>query len=150
MKSPQQTNLDSKLEKTLSLSLLFLRLSIALVFMVWAFDKIVAPEHTAKVFADFYNISLPTSILMGLGFVQVTFVTVFALGLWRNFTYLALLVLHAGSTFSAFAKYLDPFNNLLFFAAWPMLAACLALYLLRDYDSLTLSKEKQTNELAAA
>ena len=27
-------------------------------------------------------------------------------------------------------------GNLLFFAAWPMLAACLALYLLRDYDRL--------------
>jgi hypothetical protein len=28
------------------------------------------------------------------------------------------------------------FDNLLFFAAWPMLAACFALYLLRDLDTL--------------
>lgn len=28
------------------------------------------------------------------------------------------------------------FDNLLFFAAWPMLAACFSLYLLRDQDTL--------------
>ena len=32
--------------------------------------------------------------------------------------------------------YLEPFDHLLFFAAWPMLAACFALYLLRDDDTL--------------
>ncbi len=31
-------------------------------------------------------------------------------------------------------QYLDPFNNLLFFTAWTMLATCVALYLLRDFD----------------
>lgn len=30
----------------------------------------------------------------------------------------------------------DEGPNLLFFAAWPMLAACLALFLLRDEDTL--------------
>ena len=49
--------------------------------------------------------------------------------------------MHAGSTFSAYAQYYDVFNNLLFFAAWPMLAACAALYLLRDADTkFTLGK----------
>lgn len=33
------------------------------------------------------------------------------------------------------SQYLDPFNNLLFFAAWPMLAACFAFYLLRELDT---------------
>ncbi|ERS86561.1 MULTISPECIES: hypothetical protein [Marinobacter] len=27
------------------------------------------------------------------------------------------------------------------FGAWPMLAACAALFLLRDYDTLTLSRQ---------
>lgn len=48
----------------------------------------------------------------------------------------AVLILHAVSTFSSFAQYLSPWQNLLFFAAWPMLAACLALYLLREHDTL--------------
>lgn len=42
-----------------------------------------------------------------------------------------VLLLHGISTLSSYRQYLDPFNNLLFFAAWPMLAACFALYLLR-------------------
>jgi len=46
------------------------------------------------------------------------------------------LVLHAVSTLSSFKQYLAPFDgpNLLFFAAWPMLAACFALFILRDLD----------------
>lgn len=54
-----------------------------------------------------------------------------------------ILVLHAGSTLSSFGKYLDPFNNLLFFTAWPMLAACFVLYLLKDYDTLVLGKSRK-------
>jgi hypothetical protein len=46
-----------------------------------------------------------------------------------------VLLLHAVSTFSSYRQYLDPFNNLLFFAAWPMLAACFTLYTLRDLDT---------------
>jgi hypothetical protein len=40
------------------------------------------------------------------------------------------------STFSSYKQYLAPFEgpNLLFFAAWPMLAACFTLFLLRDQD----------------
>jgi len=44
--------------------------------------------------------------------------------------------MHTVSTLSSYAQYLDPFNNLLFFAAWPMLAACVALFLLRGHDTL--------------
>lgn len=44
-------------------------------------------------------------------------------------------------------QYLHPFEgvNLLLFAAWPMLAACLALYALRDADTLTAESWRQTN-----
>ena len=36
--------------------------------------------------------------------------------MWKKYTYGAILVLHAGSTFSSVAKYMDLFNNLLFLA----------------------------------
>ena len=59
-------------------------------------------------------------------------------GLWKRLTYGTVLLLHAVSTFASFGKYVAPFepHNLLFFAAWPMLAACIALYLLRDSDKM--------------
>ncbi|MDF1578295.1 MAG: hypothetical protein P1P81_07615, partial [Desulfobulbales bacterium] len=64
-------------------------------------------------------------------------------GFMKRFSYGTVLVLHAISTFSSYRQYLAPYDgpNILFFAAWPMLAACLALYLLRDRDVLfTVSK----------
>lgn len=131
--------LDNKAQKHLALGLLSLRLSIGLVFLVWAFDKIIKPEHSLGVFSHFYGIDITTGFAMLLGFLQIVFVIIFMLGMFRHWTYMAILVLHAGSTFSSFAKYLDPFNNLLFFAAWPMLAACLMLYLMRDYDCYTVT-----------
>lgn len=130
-----------KLESKLALGLLSLRVTIAVVFIMWALDKVLVPEHAMKVFSGFYGLDISSGISVAMGIVQLVFIAVFVAGLWKNVTYLAILVLHAGSTFSSFAKYLDPFNNLLFFAAWPMLGACFALYLLRDYDTYVLTRK---------
>ncbi|QLK43801.1 hypothetical protein DR996_00060 [Vibrio owensii] len=135
--------LQPKLQRQLGLGLLALRLSIALVFIMWALDKVLVPEHAIKVFSGFYGLDISSGFSVALGIAQLVFIGIFVAGLWKNLTYLAILVLHAGSTFSSFAKYLDPFNNLLFFAAWPMLAACFALYLLRDHDIYVLKKQPQ-------
>lgn len=135
--------LQPKLQRQLGLGLLTLRLSIALVFIMWALDKVLVPEHAMKVFSGFYGLDISSGFSVALGIAQLAFIGIFVAGLWKNLTYLAILVLHAGSTFSSFAKYLDPFNNLLFFAAWPMLAACFALYLLRDHDIYVLRKQPQ-------
>ncbi|WP_039986635.1 hypothetical protein [Vibrio owensii] len=135
--------LQPKLQRQLGLGLLALRLSIALVFIMWALDKVLVPEHAMKVFSGFYGLDISSGFSVALGIAQLVFIGFFVAGLWKNLTYFAILVLHAGSTFSSFAKYLDPFNNLLFFAAWPMLAACFALYLLRDHDIYVLRKQPQ-------
>ncbi|PMO35038.1 hypothetical protein BCT11_23290 [Vibrio sp. 10N.222.52.B12] len=135
--------LQPKLQRQLGLGLLALRLSIALVFIMWALDKVLVPEHAMKVFSGFYGLDISSGFSVALGIAQLVFIGIFVAGLWKNLTYLAILVLHAGSTFSSFAKYLDPFNNLLFFAAWPMLAACFVLYLLRDHDIYVLRKQPQ-------
>ncbi|WP_050904789.1 hypothetical protein [Vibrio campbellii] len=135
--------LHPKVQQQLGIALLALRLSIALVFIMWALDKVLVPEHAMKVFSGFYGLDISSGFSVALGIAQLVFIGVFLAGLWKNLTYLAILVLHAGSTFSSFAKYLDPFNNLLFFAAWPMLAACFALYLLREHDIYVLRKKPQ-------
>ncbi|MGF1684609.1 hypothetical protein [Photobacterium minamisatsumaniensis] len=134
--------MENKLKSNLSISLLALRIGIFIVFLFWGLDKIVLTEHAIKVFSGFYGLNISPGVMISLGIAQILFLIAFVLGLWRNKTYLAILVLHLVSTLSAFGKYLDPFNNLLFFAAWPMLAACLALYLLRDYDTYTVKLSK--------
>lgn len=118
-------------------SMLALRLGIFVVMLMWTLDKFVNPAHTAKVFEGFYGISgTGQTLLMILGVLELLLLLLFVAGIWRRFSYGAVLLLHAVSTFSAYQQYLDPFNNLLFFAAWPMLAACITLYWLRNWDTL--------------
>lgn len=127
--------------KYLPLSLLFLRLGVFIVFFFWTLDKFVNPEHAANVFAKFYALeNLGITIVYLIGSLQIILIFSFVMGLFKKWTYGIILLLHAASTFASFGLYLTPFDNLLFFAAWPMLAACLALFLMRDYDTLTLGK----------
>ncbi|MGQ7275526.1 hypothetical protein [Marinobacter sp. V034] len=127
--------------KQLPLALLLLRISIFTVFLFWTLDKLVQPDHAAKVFGAFYGIGgLGESVFYIIGAAQLVLILAFLAGVAKTWTYGAILIFHGVSTLSAFGKYLQPFDNLLFFAAWPMLAACAALFLLRDYDTLTLSR----------
>ncbi len=73
-----------------------------------------------------------------IGVVELIILAGFLLGLYKRFCYGAVLVFHAVSTLSSYRQDSAPFegSHLLFFAAWPMLAGCLMLYLLRDDDLL--------------
>jgi len=125
---------DTKLE----LSLLLLRLSVFLVMFMWAIDKFINPGHAAKVYESFYYIAgLEVVVMYAIGAIEIGILLLFLVGYKKKYTYGAVLVFHAVSTMSSFKQYLAPFEgpNLLFFAAWPMLAACLALFLLRDRDN---------------
>lgn len=140
MTSPTN-ELSSQVDKRVALSLLMLRAGIATVFLMWTVDKFVNPEHAAAVFKKFYMIpSLSNVAAYAIGGLQLAVILAFLVGWLRTWTYGAVLGLHAVSTFSSWEKYIDPWTypNLLFFAAIPMLAACISLWLLRDLDSYSL------------
>ena len=123
----------------LRISLLLLRLGVFLVMATWTIDKFVNPSHAAGIFEKFYAIpGVGSALVWGLAILELVLILAFVAGLKKRLTYGAVMVLHGVSTFSAFRQYLAPFegSHLLFFAAWPMLAACIALYLLRDQDRL--------------
>lgn len=124
-------------------SLLMLRLSVFLVMLVWTVDKIVNPIHAARVYEYFYFIpGLGETAFTVIGIAELLLLAAFIVGWQKRWTYGAVFGLHAISTLSSYQQYLSPFEpvtNLLFFAAWPMLAACFTLYYLRDLDTrLTL------------
>ena len=131
--------MEKSLQTKLATSLLLLRIGIFIVFLFWGLDKILVPEHATKVLSGFYGIDISDNAMMALGVAQLGLLGAFVVGMWKKYTYGAVLVLHTGSTFASFAKYMDPFNNLLFFASWPMLAACVSLFLLRDYDTYSVA-----------
>ena len=123
--------------RNLDLSLLLLRLGVGLVMAMWTADKFINPAHSGAVLENFYGLpALGPEVFVVLGVVQALIVLLFVTGTLRGFSYAAVLLMHGASTLSAWKQYLDGFDNLLFFAAWPMLAACITLLLLRAHDRL--------------
>lgn len=124
----------------LPLGLLLLRFGVAAVMIPWTVDKIVNPDHAARVVEKFYYISgFNDTIFVVLGIAELIIVLGFLVGFAKKWTYGAVLVMHAISTFSSWQQYLN--FDLLFYAAWPMLAACVVLFMLREEDRiLTVSR----------
>lgn len=125
-------------EDRIPLALAFLRVSVFLLMFMWTIDKFLNPEHAARVYANFYFLGgLGAAVMYLVGLVELVITIGFVLGAQKSMIYGTVLVLHGISTLSAFRQYLNPFDgpNLLFFAAWPALAACYALYVLRDLDT---------------
>ena len=117
-------------------ALLALRLGVFIVMLMWTLDKFVNPGHASAVFENFYGLAgVGSAIMAAVGAAELLLVLAFAVGYRKRFSYGAVLILHGISTLSSYRQYLQPFDNLLFFAAWPMLAACFALYRLRDLDT---------------
>ncbi len=135
-----------KPEDRLPLALFFLRFGVFIVFFIWTIDKLLRPEHAASIFERYYFLSgLGREAAYLIGAVEMLLILGFVLGLAKRYTYGTVLVLHAISTLAAFAKYVAPFeaHNLLYFAAWPMLAACFALYVLRASDTLWIISRRR-------
>ncbi len=138
------------IDKKLGIALLLLRLGVFIVMFMWTLDKFLHPDHAAAVFANFYMLEgLGEGAFFLIGAVQLVIVLGFVAGMFRAWSYGLVLAMHTVSTFSSWRQYLDPFENLLFFAAWPMLAACVALFLLRKSDRLLNFDAWRENKTAA-
>ena len=121
------------------IALLVLRVTVFLVMLIWTIDKFVRPDHAASVYERFYFLrGLGPAMIYVIGIVELAILVGFVIGFAPRLTYGLVLLFHAVSTLSAIRQYFHPFENvnLLFFAAWPMLGACFALYYLRDLDTL--------------
>lgn len=130
-------NSDFELKKKLSLGLFTLRVGVFVVMFMWTLDKFVNPSHAKAVFENFYFLSGFEDLAMWLiGALELVLILAFLVGFQKRFTYGLVFLIHFVSTVSSFKQYLNPWQNpnLLFFAAWPMLAACYVLYSMRDHD----------------
>ena len=118
-------------------ALLLLRLGVFIVILMWTLDKFINPGHSAGVFENFYGLSgWGPTVFMIFGAVELVLLVGFVIGYMKTLTYGFILAIHAISTISTWKQLLNPYaGNLLFFAAIPMLAACWALFSLRDLDT---------------
>lgn len=119
-------------------ALLFMRITVAAVLVVWTVDKFINVQHATAVYEKFYFIAgIGNSVMYAIAAAEMVLIALFLIGRFKSITYLIVLIIHAVSTITPYANYLAPYDgaNILFFTAWPMLAACYALYSLRDYDT---------------
>ncbi len=131
-------------EHRIARALFLLRISIAAFFLIWSIEKIVAPELAARVFSTFYFTDLQAEISIFLGILQTAIVLAFLVGFLKTFTYGSLLLMHTVSVASTWERLITPYTppNHLFWAAVPVLAALVILFLLRDLDTIgTVSRK---------
>jgi len=115
--------------------------------VAWTIDKFVRPEHVISIFEHFYSVrGVGAFVVYGLAIAELLLLAAFVAGVVRRITDGLVLLLHGATTFTSYAQYLRPFEkgNILSFAAWPMLAACFALYYLRDFDTLATVGRRST------
>ena len=126
-------------EKRLQAVMLFMRITVFAVMLVWTLDKVLRPDHAAAVYERFYFLGgIGTTVMYAIAVIELVILAGFIAGIAKRFTYGAVLLFHAISTVSSYKQYLQPFEggNIMFYAAWPMLGACTALYALRHRDTL--------------
>src|SRR3990172_229521 len=121
----------------LPVALFILRLGLGAFLLLFGIDKLVAPATTVEVFAQFYGLIVSHGMVYGAGVLETLLGLAFLAGLWKTLSYGLGLLLHAVSTLATYQEMFAPFGaNHLFLAALPVLAAFIALFLLRRHDTL--------------
>ncbi|MGD1912684.1 MAG: DoxX protein, partial [Rivularia sp. (in: cyanobacteria)] len=116
-------------------------------FLIWSLRKLIQPESTQKIFSNFYFMEVPLAFSYVAGVIQTLIILAFLVGLFKTWTYGALLGMHIVSVLSTSQRLLNPYEspNTLFWAAVPALGGLIALFLLRDKDEwLTVNSEQST------
>lgn len=122
--------------KLLAVSLLILRIALAVFLLLFGIDKLVATPTTLEVFAHFYGLSVSAPVAYVAGILEILLSLAMLAGLWKTATYGLGLALHAFSTLATYEQLLSPFGeNHLFIAGIPVLAAFVVLFLLRRHDT---------------
>lgn len=124
-------------ETRLALALLVLRLTLGVFFLQWGIEKFVVPVTTLAIFRNFYGIDFGNWVPPILGTAQVLIAVALLVGFQPRITYGIVLLLHGVTVIVSIPRILSPWtpvSNHFFIAGVPILAAFLALYLLRDWD----------------
>lgn len=125
-------------DRSLGVSLLLIRVSLAAFLVVWALKKIVTPAVGQGISEKFYAFSPSDTMILVIGGLQVLLILLFLLGMFKFWTYGTVALMHGAGTIATLGVLAQPFTavNALFWAAVPTLAAMIALFLLRDHDRL--------------
>jgi len=112
----------------------FLRLSLGYLLVIWGVDKLVNPAHGLAVSSRFYFglFSLPW-LMTAFGVAQVTLGALVMAGLWKRYTYPAVVAITGMTVIGVWRSILDPWgwwltgSNALFYPSLIIFAAALVL-----------------------
>lgn len=128
-------------------SLLFLRLSLGLLMLLWGVDKLVNVKHGLTVSEHFYLGAFNSETLLKVfGVVQMALGALILLGVARRYTYPALLAITGVTLLGVWKSVLDPWGwymkggNVLFYPSLIIFAAALVLWAFRDEDRLVVAR----------
>lgn len=121
----------------LAVALLVLRVGLGGFLLLWSIDKLVAPEATVVIYQFFYHVRITADIAYILGALELLLSLAIMAGFLKTYSYGLGLLVHGSSTLATYQQLLHPFGtHHLFIAAIPVLAAFVALFLLRRQDTL--------------
>jgi len=131
------------------LSLLALRVSLGWLLVLWGLDKLVNVQHSVRVADNFYlGIGSAVWFLNAFGVLEAVIGLLIVAGLWRRWTYPAMLAMLAITGVSVWKSILDPWGwvldggNVLFYPSLIILAGALVVWAFRAEDAFCLDARR--------
>lgn len=135
--------MNKDLEQRLGICLFLCRLSAAIVFLIWAYDKLVRPEHGVYMMDTyFFTSGVSEASIQIFGVFEVIMCILFLLGLFKRvtrgfFLFLSVVAVSVPEVLKGYytALFIVAHPTILFFTGFCLLACTFGVYYLRDYDN---------------
>lgn len=140
MKSTEPKPTEAGSGPRIGASLVTLRVALGVFLLVWGLDKFILTSRSIEIYDYFYGMAASEGLAYALGGLESLLALAIIIGVFRRWSYGIGLLVHAATTVATFRLIVDPWGLIsgepqhLFFAAIPILAAFIVLYLLRDLD----------------
>lgn len=141
-------SIDPNLRQRIAIALAILRVTLGLFLLVWGLEKFIIPDRSIEIYGYFYGLSASAAVTYVLGALESVLALAIVIGAFRRWSYGIGLLIHAVTTIVTLRLILDPWGLIsgepqhLFVAAVPLLAAFLALYLLRELDTYSFDARR--------
>lgn len=128
-------------------ALLFLRVAVGFLLVIWGADKLLNVDHGLKVSEHFYaGIFSAASLLTAFGAIEILLGFAIVAGLGRRFVYPPLLLITGVTLLAVWKSIVDPLGRfleggqLLFYPSSIVFASAIVLWAFRDEDLHSLDR----------
>ena len=133
-------------------ALLFLRISLGLLLVIWGIDKFADVEHGLAVSNHFYfGVFSRPLLLRVFGVIEIVSGVLIMIGVLRRFVYPILLAITGVTLLAVWRSVIDPWgwwlegSNVLFYPSLIIFAASLVLWAFRDERDLSRAARGDEN-----